>query len=123
MRPDQIGFIFTDYGKPISNEAVEILNAAVFLELAQKFRVNPGLKNEPMLAVFRSRKDNLAFKVEPRVHEPRMLWKELYAILPEISSWAIEFQLVEVKFTLWRASDPGFTLFIGRGHFRLQYYA
>ena len=119
-RADQIGFIFTDYGKPISNEVVEILNAAIFLELAQKFRANPGLKNEPVREVFSGVKDGLRFLVEPRLYEPRMLWKELYAVLPEISSWAIEFQLVEVEFTLWRPGDPGFTQVIGRGFFRLQ---
>ena len=123
MEADQIGFIFSDYGRPIRNEVVEILNAAIFLELAQKFRANPSLKNEPMpLELYRAHKDGLLFAVEPRPNEPYMLWKELYAILPEISSWAIQFQLVEVQFTLWRAGDPGFTLVIGRGHFRLHSY-
>ena len=117
-RPDQIGFIFTDYGRSIDNDLVEILNAAIFLELAQKFRANPGLKNEPMGEVFRGKKKGLVFGVEPRLYEPRMLWKELYAILPDISSWAIHFQLVEVEFTLWRAGEPGFTEVIGRGWFR-----
>ena len=99
---------------------MEILNAAIFLELAQKFRANPGLKNEPVLSVFTGAKDGLRFSVEPRRYEPRMLWKELYSILPEISSWAIQYQLVEVDFTLWRPGDPGFTQTIGRGSFRLQ---
>ena len=99
---------------------MEILNSAIFLELAQKFRANPGLKNEPVgLQVFRWQKDGLLFAIEPRLYEPHMLWKELYAILPEISSWAIHFQLVEVDFTLWRPGEPGFTQIIARGFFRL----
>lgn len=118
-RADQIGFIFTDYGRPIDNELVEVLNAAIFVELAQKFRANPSLKNEPVgLGVSRWQKKGLVFAVETWLYEPCMLWKELYAILPDISSWAIHFQLVEVEFTLWRAGDPGFTEVIGRGHFR-----
>ena len=99
---------------------MEVLNSAIFLELAQKFRANPGLKNEPVgLQVFRWRKDGLLFVVEPRLYEPWMLWRELYAILPEISSWAIQFQLVEVEFSLWRAGEPGFSQIIGTGFFRL----
>ncbi|CAF9933875.1 MAG: hypothetical protein HETSPECPRED_009032 [Heterodermia speciosa] len=120
-RADHIGFIFSNYGRPINSELVEILNAAIFLELAQKFRANPGLKNEPVGPMgFTASKDGLRFAVEPRLNPPPMLWKELYAILPDISSWAIRFQVVEVEFSLWRPGVPGFTELMGRVFFRLM---